>query len=272
MKPALARVVLTGATGGIGQASVRALLDEGASVLMAGRSAARLAAVERRLTEACPAVRGRLAWQVADVNTAEGVASLAAMAEQWQANVLVNNAGVPSFGRFDSLAPAHLDEVLRTNLLAPMQVTQALLPGLRRRGQAQVIQVGSVLGRIGLPGHAVYCASKFGLRGFAEALRRELQGSGVQVQYLGPRSTRTDFNDERVEAYHQATATRSDAPQVVAQALVSLLRNEAPEMFLGFPERLAVRLNGAVPAWLDGAFDAHRRHLNEPEPLARSLP
>lgn len=272
MKPELARVVLTGATGGIGQASARALLDEGASVLMAGRSAARLAAMERRLGEACPAVRGRIAWQVADVNTTEGVTSLAAAADEWQANVLINNAGVPSFGRFDSLAPAHLDEVLRTNLLAPMQLTQAMLPGLRRRGHAQVIQVGSVLGRLGLPGHAAYCASKFGLRGFAEALRRELHGSGVLIQYLGPRSTRTDFNDERVEAYHQATATRSDAPQAVARALVSLLRHEAAEMFLGFPEQLAVRLNGAVPAWLDGAFEAHRRHLNEPESLVRSLP
>lgn len=276
MKPELARVVLTGATGGIGQAAASALLQAQAAVLMVGRSAARLAALERQLLQAHPEFRHRLAWQVADVGTDAGVAAVRAAAEAWQANVLINNAGVPSFGRFDSLSAEHLAEVLNTNLLAPMRLTQALLPGLRQRGAAQVIQVGSVLGRLALPGHAAYCASKFGLRGFTEALRRELRGTGVLLQYLGPRSTRTAFNDERVDAYHQATRTQVDTPAVVAQALLALLRNERAEMFLGFPESLAVRLNGLAPAWLDAAFDPHRRHLESPgdaQPLpTRSTP
>lgn len=265
MKPELARVVLTGATGGIGQATAAVLLEAGATVLMVGRSAARLAALERQLLQARPECRHRLAWQVADVCSDAGVAAVRAAADASQANVLINNAGVPSFGRFDALGAEHLAEVLNTNLLAPMRLTQALLPGLQQRGAAQVIQVGSVLGRLALPGHAAYCASKFGLRGFTEALRRELRGSGVVLQYLGPRSTRTAFNDKRVDAYHQATRTQVDTPQVVARAVLDLLRSERAEMFLGFPERLAVKLNGLAPTWMDAVFEPHRRHLATPD-------
>ena len=106
---------------------------------MVGRSAARLAALERQLLHAQPQRRHHLAWQVADVCTEAGVAAVRAAADAWQANVLINNAGVPSFGRFDTLGADHLAEVLDTNLLAPMRLTQALLPGLRQRGAAQVI-------------------------------------------------------------------------------------------------------------------------------------
>ena len=135
-------------------------------------------------------------WHAADLDDPAALAGAARCRRRaGSANVLVNNAGVPSFGRLESLGAEHIEQVLRTNLLAPMLLTQALLPSLRRQPRAQVIQVGSALGRIGLPGYSVYSASKFGLRGFAEALRRELRDSPVRVQYLGPRSTRTGFND-----------------------------------------------------------------------------
>jgi len=152
-------------------------------------------------------------------------------------------------------------QVLDINLLAPIRLTQALLPHLRSQARAQVICVGSALGSIGLPGFSVYSASKFGLRGFAEALRRELSRSSVRVQYVGPRSTRTGFNDAAVEAYNAATGTAVDAPSRVAATLLRSLHDEAAERFIGFPERLAVRLNGAVPTLLDGSFDKHRRSV-----------
>jgi short-subunit dehydrogenase len=177
------------------------------------------------------------------------------------AAVVVHNAGVPSFGRLESLVTADIQRVLHTNLLAPMLLTQAMLPHLRRLSQAQVICVGSALGRIGLPGFSVYSASKFGLRGFAEALRRELGDSTVRIQYLGPRSTRTGFNSAEVETYNRATGAATDTPQQVALALLELLESEAAERYLGFPEKLAVRLNGLAPSLLDSAFDRHRNSL-----------
>jgi short-subunit dehydrogenase len=132
---------------------------------------------------------------------------------------------------------------------------------LLRQPRAQIVFVGSALGRIGLPGFSVYGASKAGLHGFAEALRRELNGTPVRVQILGPRSTRTGFNDAAVEAYNRATGTAMDRPEAVAAALLQLIESEAAERFLGFPERLAVRLNGVLGAWLDGSFAKHRRSL-----------
>jgi short-subunit dehydrogenase len=118
-----------------------------------------------------------------------------------------------------------------------------------------------VLGRLGQPVYSSYSASKFGLRGLAEALRRELQETPENVQYLGPRSTRTDFNNEAVEAYNQATGTAMDSPQTVAAELLALLESESAERFVGFPESLAVRLNGLAHTWLDAGFKRISRAL-----------
>lgn len=266
MRPEVARVLLTGATGGIGAAIARALVAQGAAVLLVARSADRLG----RLAQDLGGDDERVAWLAVDLTRAHDLAGLTDVARDWGVNVLVNNAGLASFGAFDDQPAEHLQQLLHTNLLAPMLLTQALLPSLRAQPHAQVIQVGSVLGRLGLPGFAAYSATKFGLRGFSEALRRELAGSSVRVQYLGPRSTRTPFNDARVEAYNRATGTAMDTPERVADALLALLRSGAAERFLGFPESLAVRLNGLAPTLLDGAFDTHRRQLAPTPDLARS--
>lgn len=252
MKATDARVLLTGASGGLGRAMAQALRARGAAVMGVGRS---------------PAPPGELAWLRADLDTPEGVAAVAAGAAVWHANVVVHAAGRPGFGALGALAPASLQAVLHTNLVAPLLLTQALLPQLRRLPAAQVVFVGSALGRIGLPGFSVYGAGKGGLHVFAEALRRELADSAVRVQILGPRSTRTAFNDARVEAYNRATGTAMDPPEVVAAALVRLIEGGQAERFIGFPERLAVRLNGLLGPLLDGAFVRHRRSLPSVAPL-----
>ena len=255
MKAAGARVLLTGARGGIGQAMARTLTAAGAAVMGVGRAAARPAG----------AAAG-MGWLQADLITAQGVADVAAEAEAWGVNVVIHAAGVPAFGSLANEPPSRPDEVVRTNLVAPMLLTRELLPQLLRQPRAQVVFVGSALGRIGLPGFSVYGASKAGLHGFAEALRRELGDTGVRIQVLGPRSTRTSFNDAAVEAYNRATNTAMDPPDVVAQALLRLIESEAPDRFIGFPERLGVRLNGLLGALLDGSFVKHRRHLRATSP------
>jgi short-subunit dehydrogenase len=261
MKTRDARVVLTGASGGIGRAMAYALVRSGAAVLLVGRSLPALTALAHEFAGAAEATSDRVGCHAADLCDPTAIDGLRDAAAAWGANVLVHNAGVPSFGRLESLSTADIQRVLDTNLLAPMLLTQALLPHLRRLPQAQVICVGSALGRIGLPGFSAYSASKFGLRGFAEALRRELGDGPVRIQYLGPRSTRTGFNSAEVEAYNQATGTAVDTPESVALALLGLLESQAAERFLGFPEKLAVRLNGLAPGLLDGAFDRHRNSL-----------
>lgn len=253
-------VVLTGAAGGIGAPTARALAAAGARLLLVGRAAARLEAlageIDAARRQALPTV-----VVVADLTTAAGVEAVRRAAAAHAADVLVNNAGIASFGRYAALDATHVTQAITTNLLAPMLLSQALLPGLLARPEAAILNIGSALGRLGLPGFAVYSAAKFGLRGFSEALRRELAGGPVRVQYLGPRVTETGFNSPEAAHYNRATGAGSDAPEHVATAVVDLLRSGRAERFLGFPERLAVRLNGAVPAALDGAFGRHRGAL-----------
>jgi short-subunit dehydrogenase len=248
MKVGDARVLLTGAGGGIGGAAARLLLDAGAQVMGVGRTSG------NTHTDAS-------VWVSADLGTEAGIASTAAAAAMWRANVVVHLAGVSGFGALSSIGAGQLDEVLRVNLLAPIRLTQALLPHLLREPRAQIVFVGSALGRIGLPGFSVYGASKAGLHGFAEALRRELADTSVRVQILGPRSTRTALNGAAVEQFNRATGTAMDGPADVAAALLRLIESGAAERFLGLPERFAVRLNGLVGPWLDGAFAKHRRSL-----------
>lgn len=262
MKPGHARVLLTGATGGIGRATAQALLRAGASVLLVGRTEHALAELSRHLV-AQGFAASRVKWLQADITRAEDRQRLVAESARLGCNVLLHGAGLPAFGALNTLTADDVHAVLQANLEAPLLLTQALLPQLQGLPRAQILFLGSALGRMGLPGFSVYSASKFGLLGFAEALRRELAGTRVRVQYLGPRSTRTDFNSAAVSAYNRRTGTQEDAPEKVAQAVVRLLTDEAAERFLGFPERLAVRLNALAPSWFDRVFRKHAKHLRE---------
>lgn len=272
MKPTSTRVLLTGATGGIGKATARSLLKAGASVMLVSRSIASLELFWRELTaEGVPA--SRIKWTPADVTVAEDVAHLARECDRLGCNVVIHNAGLPAFGALERQDPEDIAAVLQTNLLAPIVLTQALLPHLKTLPAARLLFVGSALGSIGLPGFSIYSASKFGVHGFAQALRRELADTRVKVQYLGPRSTDTGFNNPAVQAYNRATGTAQDSPDLVGQAIVEMLESDAAERVLGFPEKFAARLNGLAPHWLDGSFRRHRESLFQrpaPVPSART--
>lgn len=257
-----ASVVLTGATGGIGRAIARALVERGDRVVLVSRSADAVGSLLRELAR--DAAPGTVEALAVDVTSAQGRAAIVRCAEDRACDVLVNNAAIPSFGPLEALDDAHVEAVVATDLVAPILLTRAMLPVLRQRQRATVLNVGSAAGRLGLPGFSVYGAAKFGLRGFSEALRRELADGPVRVCHLAPRATRTAFNDARVDAYNRATGARLDAPERVAAAAVAMIDGGPAERSLGFPEALAVRLNGLVPTWLDGAFRAHRAALRAP--------
>jgi short-subunit dehydrogenase len=261
MKISELSIVLTGASGGIGAATADTLVRAGAHVILVARSREPLASLAARLSERSPP--GYIAALAADVTTSNGRAEIVELAVARRVNTLINNAGTPYFGQLAAADDSQIADVIATNLIAPIQLTRALLPHLLAQSNACILNVGSALGRLGIPGFSVYSASKFGLRGFTEALRRELAGSSVRVQYLAPRTTRTTFNDARVDAFNRATSTRSDEAQTVADAIVRLLENGRAERGLGFPERVAGRVNGLAPALLDRAFRRHRDALAE---------
>jgi short-subunit dehydrogenase len=169
-------------------------------------------------------------------------------------DVLINNAGISEFSPLEELSDTRLQELLGTNLLAPMQVTRTLLPLLRRQSSAAIVNVGSTFGSIGYAGFSAYCASKFGLRGFTEALRRELADSAVAVLYLAPRATRTAINEPAVDDLNQALGNATDDPLRVGAALVELLESERSNRFIGWPEKLFVAINQIAPALIDRAL------------------
>lgn len=246
--------VLTGASGGIGTALARALAGAGVELVLAGRDAARLAALRRELGE-----RHRVA--VADLATGAGRAALidACAALRHGLDILINNAGVGAFGLFEDAEPADLERLLAINLTAPVLLTHGLLPLLQRAPEAAVVNVGSAFGALGHPGFTAYCASKFGVRGFSEALAREFADGKIRVLYLAPRATATAMNDSRVEVLNTALGHAVDPPEAVADGLLRLLRGRRRRLGLGRPEALFARLNALVP----GALDAG---------LARQLP
>ena len=239
------RILLVGASGGIGQAMVQALQAQGAHVVPVGR----------RWPQGMPA--GAIS---ADIVLSQDRQRLVDAVRDHNLNTVVMAAGVASFKPVEQLTDADVTHLMAVNANAPMQLTAALLPHLLTLPHAQLVLVGSVLGHIGLPGHALYGASKSALHGFAEALRREMSGTPLRVQWLAPRATQTDFNDDLAQAFNRLTGTKSDSVGVVAHALVQLLRSSSAERVLGWPERLGVRLNACLGAGMDRAFAA-QAHL-----------
>lgn len=242
------RVLITGASGGIGQAIAEALCRERAHVLLVGRRTAPLEALSRRFP-------GRVDIVQADICTGAGRHAVQAAAERFGGvNCVINAAGVNRFCLLENHDEDAIAELIGLNVTATLQLTHRLLPMLRRRESAVVLNLGSTFGSIGYPGFSAYCASKFALRGFSEALRRELADTHVRVLYVAPRATRTTMNGDAVVAMNADLGVAMDDPAVVASAVVKALRDEREEVYLGWPERLFVRLNQLLPRRVDHAL------------------
>lgn len=244
-----ARALVTGASGGIGAAIVRQIVDRGGKALITGRDAQSL----RQLARSIDPDGNCLAVHVADIARAPDRHGLVEAARTWcgGVNVLVNSAGVASFGAFAQMHPEALERAFAVNVLAPMQLCRTLLPHLQCQPTAHIVNIGSVFGAIGYAGHAAYSASKFALRGFSEALRRELGDTAVRVHYLAPRATRTSFNCAAVEELNAQLAVATDPPERVAAAVRRMLETGRSEATIGWPERLFVRINGILPRLVD---------------------
>ena len=240
-------VMVTGASGGIGEPLCAALIAAGARVLAVGRNEGRL----RRLAQHLPA--GALSWVAADVATDEGRAQVvrAAAAANPTPSVLVLAHAQGAFGLFADQSPEDMARLVQTNLVAPMLLVHALLPVLGTHTPASVVVVGSTFGSLAFPGFAAYSASKSGLRGLTEALAREYADTPLRFQYLSPRAARTPFNTPAVDALNAELKTASDAPADVARHLVHAIERGTARMQIGWPEKLFARLNGLLPGLVD---------------------
>ncbi|MER8885743.1 SDR family NAD(P)-dependent oxidoreductase [Mesorhizobium sp. M0816] len=184
--------LVTGASSGIGEATAVALAAAGAKVAIAARRADRLEALAARIEEA-----GGAALRIeADVTSNDDVTAMVdkVVAEWGRLDILVNNAGVMLLS---PAADAELDDwrrMVELNLLALMGVTKAALPHLRA-AKGHIVNVSSVAGRVANPGASGYAATKFGVVGFSESLRREVYADKVRVTVIEPGLARTELGD-----------------------------------------------------------------------------
>lgn len=251
-------VVLTGASGGIGLAIATALCASGAQVLAVARHRAPLEGLLERYPE-------QLCWVGADLTfLADRRKVLAAAEAIGGINLLINAAGINHFAMLEQLEDSDINGMLALNITAPICLTKLLLPLLKQAPSAMVVNVGSTYGSIGYPGYATYCASKFALRGFSEALRRELADTRVGVLYVAPRAIRTAMNSPAAQALNDALKSNVDDPHTVASAVIQAIANQRRDLYLGWPERFFVRLNSLLPNLVD-------RGLRKQLPLVRRL-
>lgn len=249
MKLAGSTVLVTGASGGIGGAIARQLAQRGASLILVNRDGEKLGHLVTELrtsgTRVVPLV-GDLAMPGQPARLVEE-----ALDQGGAIDILINCAGVQNFGFFAEETPADTTSLFTINTIAPIALINAVLPHMLKRGKGKIVNVGSIFGSIGFPCFASYSASKFALRGFSEALRRELAGSGVGVTYVAPRFTRTAFNRSVVARMAKALKMNQDEPENVAASVIASIEQDGHERYLGWPEKLFVRINSILPRLVD---------------------
>jgi short-subunit dehydrogenase len=177
------RVIVTGASTGIGRVTALRLARRGARVFAAARD-------ERRL-EALAAEHPEIVAAPCDVSDEADRAALVKQGEP--VDVLVNNAGLGWKGMVEDMPPDKVRQLFEVNVLALIDLTQRVLPGMLERGRGHIVNVGSIAGYVSAPGETVYCATKFAVQGFTDGLRREVVRRGVDVTLIAPGPIKTEF-------------------------------------------------------------------------------
>jgi NADP-dependent 3-hydroxy acid dehydrogenase YdfG len=237
--------LVTGAYGGIGAAVARRLARSGAAVVLTGRDEAALARVdlgpgEGRALRLALDVREPAAWEAAVGRV---------LAERGGLDVLVNNAGVIAPGALESLAAGEVERQVRVNLLGTAFGCRSVIPAMRARGGGAIVNVASLGGIVPMPFEAVYCATKYALRGLSFALRAELAGSGIRVSVVSPDSVETAQLRQELEHGEASLSFASPAlpPEAVAEAVLRAVRTGKPEILVPAASGVLARLVAAFP-------------------------
>jgi short-subunit dehydrogenase len=245
------RILITGASSGIGRCLAEQAAAEGAQVILSARSADILEGLAESLQ-----ARGFQAIPVsADVTLEADRSRLlqTAVDRLGGLDVLINNAGVASFGHFATSSEAILRQIMEVNFFAPAELIRSAIPVLVEGNQPAIVNVASMCGRRGLPAWTEYSASKFALCGLTEALRGEMARFDIDVLLIVPGLTQSDLprhllrNEGRMKIDFQGGMT----PEEVASAVLSALRKNRTETVLGREARWMLRVHRFWPRLLD---------------------
>ena len=234
-------VLLTGASGGIGNAIANAAADRGGRLIVTGRRG-------DVLEELIAKYGGRAV--VVDLAERDDVERL--VNEAGEVDILIANAGLPASGTLDSFTVNEIDRALDVNLRAPMVLARQLAPAMVAKGRGHLVFVSSLLGKFPSPGASVYSATKYGLRGFAGPLREDLRGAGVGVSAVFPGFIREAgmFSDAKVDL---PPGLGTSSPEEVADAVVAAIEKNRGEVDVApLPVRLLATAAGVAPEFLAG--------------------
>jgi dehydrogenase/reductase SDR family member 7B len=224
---------ITGASSGIGAALAKAWLADGGNCILSGRNVAALEAVALASEDRClilPFDTSDHAALPALVKTAIGF--------RGAIDVLVNNAGISQRSLAVDTEFSVYQKIMDIDLLAPIALTQALLPHFAEQGAGQLVMISSVAGKVGVPMRTAYCAAKHGLIGYADALRAEMAGQGVKVLVVAPGSVRTNVSRNALSGNGSVRGVSDKAidngidPDVVAQTIWDAVRDGKREIVI----------------------------------------
>ncbi|MFO0870068.1 MAG: SDR family NAD(P)-dependent oxidoreductase [Pirellulales bacterium] len=256
------RCLVTGASSGIGHALARQLAQAGARLLLTARRHARL----QELAEELQRQHADVQIVAGDITQEETQASLQATIESsWNGlDVLVNNAGSGAYGPFAAGTSETLRRIVEVNFLAPAELTRRCLPLLRRGVRPIVVNIGSVLGHRAVPWKSEYCAAKFALHGWSDAVRAEWALWGIDVLLVSPSTTSSEF-------FEQVTVTpgtvrppgghrrlRPQSPDEVARQTLRGIQSGRHEIILSWGGRLLVWADRLCPSLVDRWLAARR--------------
>lgn len=246
-------ILLTGATGGIGQAIAQELAKRGASLILVGRNEESLQALQRELPNP-----ERHDVVVADITSSEGLTAIKDRARRHQkVDALINNAGSNDFSLLSHKRPTQIADEIQLNLVAPMLLCQSALTWLKQPGV--ILNIGSTFGSIGYPGYTSYCAAKAGLHRFTESLDRELFATGIRALYLAPRATETSLNSDAVNEMNRQLGNKTDSCKLLPITLSPCWKKKFPRSGLVGQKSFLLASINCFPAWFLLRFVSNKK-------------
>jgi len=252
------RILLTGASSGIGRALALQLAPLGTRLLLLARSESLLRELAAELKRLGAASAEPIVGDVTDAKLRRAVAIR--ITDDWGGlDLLINNAGVSAHGRFDGSSSEVLRQIMEVNFFAAAELLRATLPQLKVGEDPLVVNIGSILGHRGVPFNSEYCASKFALRGWSEAIRPELARDGIDLLHVSPGTTDTEFFEHLIfqgEKLPWGKQQGLSAEKVAAQ-IVRAIEVRRQEIFPNWRGRFLGLLNRLSPRLVDRIMERY---------------
>ena len=223
-------IYTTGATGGLGKPLVKLLEREGAIVITHDR--------------------------IKDGDLAGNIDQLCARLSVNAPDILINLAGV---NELDWCENQNADKMLAVNLRAPIKLIQTVLPAMKKRGHGHIVNIGSMTGFIPLPYYSSYVASKAGLKGFTDALRRELFDTNIAITHIAPRAVQTSMNEGDIADFNNKTHIYVDKADKIAARILRAIIKQEKDVRIGLPERFFAFMSFMFPSVVDKGLKKYRQ-------------